>query len=213
MADLLKRRAAPVDEPADDPAAELSGEELFVPQVPRQDGVAVPAVPAAPTAEPAAAAAPSRQPATPVGGLEIGDAPWRRAARMTGAEPGGAWETAPLPVVAVGRRRSARRRVAVRVIVSRAAPRRPRSELRAAGGAPAVPAQSPLDVAESGAAGRTRWRRWTRRSRAVRLAARTEPAPATAAEDDPAPAQPPAGAEPADPQEAVAESAPEPVAS
>ena len=31
VADLLKRRAAPVDEPADDPAAELSGEELFVP--------------------------------------------------------------------------------------------------------------------------------------------------------------------------------------
>ena len=44
VADLLRRRAAPVD----DPAAELSGEELFVPQVPRQDGVAVPAVPDAP---------------------------------------------------------------------------------------------------------------------------------------------------------------------
>ena len=40
------------------------------------------------------------QPATPAGGIEAGDAPWRRAARMTGAEPGGAWETAPLPVVA-----------------------------------------------------------------------------------------------------------------
>ena len=100
VADLLRRRAAPVDESAGDQADALSGEELFVPQVPRQDGVAVPAVPDAPTPEPAAAAAPSRQPATPVDGLEIGDAPWRRAARMTGAEPGGAWETAPLPVVA-----------------------------------------------------------------------------------------------------------------
>ena len=40
----------------------------------------------------------------------------------------------------------------------------------------------------------------------------TEPASATAPEDDPAPAQLPVGAEPADPQEAVAESAPEPVA-
>jgi hypothetical protein len=100
VADLLKRRAQRVDGPADEPAADLSGEELFVPQVPRQDGMAVPAVPGGPTPEPAPAATPSPQTATPVGGIEIGDAPWRRAARMTGAEPGGAWETAPIPVVA-----------------------------------------------------------------------------------------------------------------
>ena len=87
-------------QPADDPAAELSGDELFVPAVPRQDGVAVPAVPGAAEPEAPAAAAPSRQPATPADGLEIGDAPWRRAARMAGAEPGGTWETAPIPVVA-----------------------------------------------------------------------------------------------------------------
>ena len=52
-----------------------------------------------------------------------------------------------------------------------------------------------------------------RASRARPLASPwTEPASATAPEDDPAPAQLPVGAEPADPQEAVAESAPEPVA-
>ena len=90
--------AGPADrQPADDPAAELSGDELFVPRVPRQDGVAVPAVPGAAEPEAPAAAAPSRQPATPADGLEIGDAPWRRAARMAGAEPGGTWETAPIP--------------------------------------------------------------------------------------------------------------------
>ena len=43
-----ERRAAPVDESAGDQADALSGEELFVPQVPRQDGVAVPAVPDGP---------------------------------------------------------------------------------------------------------------------------------------------------------------------
>jgi hypothetical protein len=96
VADLVKRRGAP----AHVAAAELSGDELFVPAVPRQDGVAVPA-PGDSAAEPAAATvAPSSQPATPAGGLEVGDAPWRRAARMTGAEPGGTWATAPIPVVA-----------------------------------------------------------------------------------------------------------------
>ena len=182
VADLLKRRAAPVD----DPAAELSGEELFVPQVPRQDGVAVPAVPDGPTPEPAAAAAPSPQSATPMDGLEIGDAPWRRAARMTGAEPGGAWETAPHPVVAppvvsapVDPGEGAPVASAPTpaspsvVIVSRAAPAAPRTE-----------PESP----------------WT------------EPASAPVAEGDPAPAPLPVVAEPADPPGAVAESAPEPVA-
>lgn len=86
VADLVRRRT--------DPADDLSGPELFVPAVPRQDGVAVPDAPEA--APPAAAP----QQTTPAGGIEVGDAPWRRAARMTGAEPGGAWETAPLPVVA-----------------------------------------------------------------------------------------------------------------
>jgi hypothetical protein len=89
VADLVRRRT--------DPADELSGPELFVPAVPRQDGVAVPDAPEVAEAAPPAAAP---QPATPAGGIEVGDAPWRRAARMTGAEPGGAWETAPLPVVA-----------------------------------------------------------------------------------------------------------------
>ena len=89
VADLVRRRT--------DPADELSGPELFVPAVPRQDGVAVPD---APEVAEAAAPAAAPQPATPAGGIEVGDAPWRRAARMTGAEPGGAWETAPLPVVA-----------------------------------------------------------------------------------------------------------------
>ena len=89
VADLVRRRT--------DPADDLSGPELFVPAVPRQDGVAVPDAPEVAEAAPPAAAP---QPATPAGGIEVGDAPWRRAARMTGAEPGGAWETAPLPVVA-----------------------------------------------------------------------------------------------------------------
>jgi hypothetical protein len=89
VADLVRRRT--------DPADDLSGPELFVPAVPRQDGVAVPDAPEVPEVVPPAAAP---QPATPAGGIEAGDAPWRRAARMTGAEPGGAWETAPLPVVA-----------------------------------------------------------------------------------------------------------------
>jgi Carboxypeptidase regulatory-like domain len=85
VADLVKRRSEPDD---------LSGPDLFAPAVPRQDGVAVPPAPV-----PAAAAvAQTAQPATPAGGLEVGDAPWRRAARMSGAEPGGAWETAPFPV-------------------------------------------------------------------------------------------------------------------
>jgi hypothetical protein len=66
---------------------------------------AAPAEPGDPAAEPegTAPASPAAQPATPAGGLDAGDAPWRRAARMTGAEPGGAWETAPLPVVAEAR--------------------------------------------------------------------------------------------------------------
>jgi hypothetical protein len=89
VADLVRCRT--------DPANDLSGPELFVPAVPRQDGVAVPDVPEVAEVAPPAAAP---QPATPAGGIEVGDAPWRRAARMTGAEPGGAWETAPFPVVA-----------------------------------------------------------------------------------------------------------------
>jgi len=92
VADLVKRRTSPE-------AADLSGDELFVPAVPRQDGVAVPAAPDDGSVEPEAAP-PSPQPVTPAGGLEVGDAPWRRAARMAGAEPGGTWATAPLPVVA-----------------------------------------------------------------------------------------------------------------
>jgi Carboxypeptidase regulatory-like domain len=31
--------------------------------------------------------------------VDVGDAPWQRAARMTGAEPGMGWDTAPTPVV------------------------------------------------------------------------------------------------------------------
>ena len=57
-------------------------------------------MPDAPEVAEAAPPAAAPQPATPAGGIEVGDAPWRRAARMTGAEPGGAWETAPFPVVA-----------------------------------------------------------------------------------------------------------------
>ena len=91
---------APVDEPADDPAAELSGDELFVPAGSAAGRGRRAGRPAPVPAEPAAARSAVPQPATPAGGLEIGDAPWRRAARMTGAEPGGAWETAPFPVVA-----------------------------------------------------------------------------------------------------------------
>jgi hypothetical protein len=103
VADLIKRRAEPA-EVAGDAADGLSGDELFVPAVPRQDGVAVPAAPDGPAAEPAGAVvAPSPQPATPAGGVEVGDAPWRRAARMSGAEPGGTWATAPIPVVATAR--------------------------------------------------------------------------------------------------------------
>src|SRR5690349_17077800 len=87
VADLVKRRTGAE-------AAELSGDELFVPAVPRRDGVAVPAAPDDAPAQPEAAP-PSPQPVTPAGGLEVGDAPWRRAARMAGAEPGGTWATAP----------------------------------------------------------------------------------------------------------------------
>jgi len=108
VADLVRRRSAP-------PPADLSGEELFTPPVPRPAGVqGVPSgeAPAAPAGEapgaPAAqgpvdpAAAPSPAPrhlVTPADGLEVGDAPWRRAARINGTEPGGAWETAPIPTV------------------------------------------------------------------------------------------------------------------
>ena len=99
VADLIKRRARPAETPA--VADELSGDELFVPAIPRQDGVAVPAVLDAPVAEPpGVAAAPAPQPEIPADGVEVGDAPWRRAARMSGAEPGGTWATAPIPVVA-----------------------------------------------------------------------------------------------------------------
>jgi hypothetical protein len=88
VGELVRARSEP---------AELSGQNLFAPAVPRQDGVAVPSAPGSTVAEyhGAAPAAPA-QPATPAGGLEVGDAPWRRAARMTGEEPGGAWETAPV---------------------------------------------------------------------------------------------------------------------
>jgi Carboxypeptidase regulatory-like domain len=34
-----------------------------------------------------------------VDGVDVDDAPWRRAARMNGTEPGGAWETAPDAIV------------------------------------------------------------------------------------------------------------------
>lgn len=112
VADLVKRRTSP-----EEPDAELAGDELFVPVVPRQDGAAVPDAPAEPPST-------SPQPATPAGGLEIGDAPWRRAARMSGAEPGGRWETAPLPVVAepTGTDAAVPASSSSVVIVSRAAP-------------------------------------------------------------------------------------------
>ena len=70
VADLVRRRT--------DPADDLSGPELFVPAVPRQDGVAVPDAPEVAEAAPAAAAP---QPATPAGGS-------RSATPRGGAPPG-----------------------------------------------------------------------------------------------------------------------------
>jgi hypothetical protein len=46
-----------------------------------------------------ASSAPVARPDDPAEVVDVGDAPWRRAARINGAEPGGAWETAPNPVV------------------------------------------------------------------------------------------------------------------
>jgi hypothetical protein len=43
--------------------------------------------------------APAARPDGSTDGVDFGDAPWRRAARMNGTEPGGAWETAPTPIV------------------------------------------------------------------------------------------------------------------
>lgn len=152
VAELVKRRAA-----TDQPDAE--GDDLVVPAVARQDGVAVPATADGSAAEPVGATAAAPQPATPAGGLEIGDAPWRRAARMSGAEPGGSWETAPIPVVAEP----------VRAGEAPAAP-----EARA--GETAGPAPSPSSglviVSRAATAAATVWQELD----AMRAAVRTDPA-------------------------------------
>jgi hypothetical protein len=199
VADLVKRRSEPED---------LSGPDLFAPAVPRQDGVAVPPAPVAA----AAAVAQSAQPATPAGGLEVGDAPWRRAARMSGAEPGGAWETAPFPVTedaatgggtpdasANGSTRKGGRSKGVAaspsvVIVSRAStPVAP------------VPAPAPAPVSP-----------WTVPSVPAEVEVEDDPAPALEAESlpdaqaDAAPDDDATGQAPSDPEVAVADDSPAP---
>jgi Carboxypeptidase regulatory-like domain/Protein of unknown function (DUF1416) len=105
VGDLVRRRsAAPDDLPVAD---DLSGSDLFTPKDPRAvapvpppPDYALPPIAGASTADAAVPHPTLRPAATPPGGVEVGDAPWRRAARMMGSEPGGAWETAPIPVVA-----------------------------------------------------------------------------------------------------------------
>ena len=94
VGELVRRRA----EPADD---DLSGTDLFTPKDPQTVSAAPPPdEPGLPGATGVAVPHPApRQAVTPPGGVEVGDAPWRRAARMMGSEPGAAWETAPIPVV------------------------------------------------------------------------------------------------------------------
>jgi Carboxypeptidase regulatory-like domain len=218
VADLVKRRSEPDD---------LSGPDLFAPAVPRQDGVAVPPAPV-----PAAAAvAQTAQPATPAGGLEVGDAPWRRAARMSGAEPGGAWETAPFPVTedaatgggtpdasANGSTRKGGRSTGVAaspsvVIVSRASA--PVAPVPAPAPAPVSPWTEP-EPAPAAPAPVVQASPWTAPS--VPAGVEVEPAPETesvpdaqadaAPDDDDATVQAPADAEVADDSPAPAEPAP-----
>jgi len=103
VGDLVRRRSGPGDVSGEElSGADLSGEDLFAVTEPRRDAAAAPdgaPDPATRTTEVAAPAPPQRQLATPAGGVEVGDAPWRRAARMMGAEPGAGWDTAPIPVV------------------------------------------------------------------------------------------------------------------
>ncbi len=79
------------------------------------------------------------------GDVEVGDAPWRRAARMMGSEPGGGWDTAPVPVVPVEQ-----------AVVGRASPGSTGEEPGPAGSRPSAPAgastRAPLgdDRAEPG---------------------------------------------------------------
>src|SRR4051794_13066406 len=105
VGDLVRgRSAAPEDLAGGD---DLSGTDLFTPKAPGAKAAAPSAPDDAPSPTGGSSAAevavprPTPRPAaTPPGGVEVGDAPWRRAARMMGSEPGGAWETAPMPVVA-----------------------------------------------------------------------------------------------------------------
>jgi carboxypeptidase family protein len=100
VADLVQLRSAP---------AELTGAELFtstgsLPRVP-SSAAAAPGVADAPAPVDGASARdddalPESSPDIPADSVEFGDAPWRRAARMRGAEPGRTWATAPTPIVA-----------------------------------------------------------------------------------------------------------------
>lgn len=91
---------------------ELSGPELFTPTIglpvtdlaaegsgPVAPGGATPNSPLDRAPSEASPAPRVARPDGPMDGVDVGDAPWRRAARMIGAEPGAAWETAPSPVV------------------------------------------------------------------------------------------------------------------
>ena len=110
VGDLVRRRSAASDDVqgADDRPGtdDLAGADLFR----AKDPQAVAAVPPPPddvlpraggsSVADVTPAGPAPLPATtPPDGVEVGDAPWRRAARMMGSEPGAAWETAPVPVV------------------------------------------------------------------------------------------------------------------
>ena len=101
VGELVRKRSEPLPD-------DVSGKDLFTPTDGRLRAVtpAAAATADAPERGPDAAAdgTPAPQPAprpaaTPPGGVPVGDAPWRRAARMMGDEPGGRWETAPFPAV------------------------------------------------------------------------------------------------------------------
>jgi hypothetical protein len=99
------------------PPAGASDNGLFTPTAPRPAAPAAPAPPpvdglpgpagrdgvgrivetAAPVPPAPAPSAPVPPVAVALDGVEVGDAPWRRAARMMGSEPGAGWETAPVP--------------------------------------------------------------------------------------------------------------------
>jgi hypothetical protein len=97
VGDLVRRRTTPAAEPAGASRAP-QGETA-----PAPTPLAAPTAPDTPGttgAHPAVTEVGEIRAAdVEVGDVEAGDAPWRRAARMMGSEPGAGWDTAPVPVV------------------------------------------------------------------------------------------------------------------